>query len=208
MIRKVGILTLLATFLVGGYAAATGQYKTIKVYMEKVSLRLNGQTSATPIDVLSYNGTIYIPIRNVGQQLGGEVTWDHINRSVYIDFAKAKATGPIAAASMALYQYMLIEKNQVMEQFVELIQKKNYKDMTAQIERLTELDNLARSIGEFDLADLAAQMAFSAEVIRSGLETKKGTDYEIAVKLFLQTEADYTSYLGGLLGNVSTSSNK
>lgn len=206
MIRKIGILTLAAIFLAGGYATATGQYKTIKVYMEKVGIKLNGQQASVQPDAISYNGTIYVPIRSVGEALGGEVSWDSANRAVDIDFAKSKSASVVQVANRSIYQYMLIEKNQVMEQFVTLIEKKNYSGMTKQIARLQALQKLAKGIGDDKLEGYASQMAFSAEVIRSGLQSHKGKDYDIAVKLFMETETDYTDYLGEKLGATLDSS--
>lgn len=207
MIRKIGILTLTATFLAGGYAAATGQYKTIKVYMEKVGIRLNGQQAAVQPDAISYNGTIYVPIRSVGEALGGEVSWDSANRAVDIDFARSMGGNVLLVANRSIYQYMLIEKNQVMEQLVSLIEKKNYGGMTKPISRLQALQQLAIGIGDDKLESYISQMAFSADVIRSGLQSHTGKDYDIAVELFLKTETNYTDYLGERLGETPNSYN-
>lgn len=201
MIRKVGIITLLATFLLGGYAAATGQYKTIKVFADKVGIMLNGQPAGTMVDVLSHNGTIYVPINSIGDVLGGDVSWDAQNRTVAVDFAKTVGGQVVAASNADIYQYMAIEKNQIMGNLVSLIQKKNYAGMKKEIQRLQTLEIQAKNIGDEKMENLLAQMAFSAEVIRSGLETKKGKNYQTAVNLFLKAEADFTDHLQGLLTN-------
>ncbi|MFD0671638.1 stalk domain-containing protein [Cohnella sp. GCM10027633] len=199
MKRKVVILTLLATFVAGGYAAATGQYKTIKVFADKVGLRINGQLSSAQPDVLNYNGTIYMPIRAIGEAIGGDVSWNTEAREVRVDFAKSKSGRVVQVANRSVYQYMLIEKNQIMEQLVKLIPKKDYAGMKKQVERLQALDMLAAGIGDAKLAEYATQMAFSAEVIRTGLQSRKGEDYGTAVDVFLETESAFTDYLGDKL---------
>lgn len=81
---------LLGTILAGGTVwAATGMksidvmYNNIKIYMDGELVEpkdANGQT----VEPFIYNGTTYLPVRAVGNAIGKEVSWDGVEKVVYL----------------------------------------------------------------------------------------------------------------------------
>lgn len=195
MKRKIVILTLLASFLAGGYAAAAGKYKTIRVFVDQIAIKLNGGIYDSRTEALVYNGTVYLPIRDIGEELGGTVEWNSADRSVSINFERQLAEQFATQSRFSLYRYMMIEKNQVMLNMIKQVDKSDFKGMEKEILRLQALEKLAKGVGDTVLEKILSQMAFSAEVIRSGTQSKKGDDFDFAVGVFTQKESEFNSHV-------------
>lgn len=81
---------LVGTTIAGGTVwAATGMktidviYDNIKIYMDGDLVEpkdANGQT----VEPFIYNGTTYLPVRAVGNAIGKEVSWDGVEKVVYL----------------------------------------------------------------------------------------------------------------------------
>lgn len=72
------IVAIVAFILSTGYAIADGQFKNISVYFSKINMNVNGQPMELSRESIFYNGTIYMPLRDLSETLGAEVTWDDI----------------------------------------------------------------------------------------------------------------------------------
>ena len=78
-----------STIAGGGVWAATGMqtidvsFSDIKIFMDGEQIDpkdANGQT----VEPFIYNGTTYLPVRAVGNAIGKEVSWDGVNKVVYL----------------------------------------------------------------------------------------------------------------------------
>ncbi|MDF2960940.1 MAG: putative carbohydrate binding proteincopper amine oxidase family protein, partial [Paenibacillus sp.] len=67
-------------------AWAEGRYKTIEVFFDKINIKINGQQANLTKDSIIYDGSVYVPLKNLSELLGAEVSWDNANRSVNLDF--------------------------------------------------------------------------------------------------------------------------
>jgi uncharacterized secreted protein with C-terminal beta-propeller domain len=196
MKRKIIFITIISTLLLTGISVAKGHYSTIKVFMDQIQLRINGQLSSSPVDAMIYNGTVYLPIRTIGERMDGKVTWDGVSRTVDLDFVNPQSDSLIAAANVTIYQYIATEKNQIMTQLTSNIKNKKYQEMKEQIESLRDLEDLAVNLEDHVMMELLNKMTFSAEIIRSGLETKQlGLDYKLGTELFIESEKKLTTHI-------------
>lgn len=202
MIRKTSLLALVL-FLLAGYASAGGVYRKVEVYLDRIGLVLSGQQTGS-IDSIVYNGTVYLPIRKIGEALGGNVTWDPARRAVDIDFVDSQGELVAAATQQTTYQYLLLEKNRIMKDMVAQIQKNDYTAMKGSIERLKLLEKYCDDFEDASAKDYFAKMAYAGEVLRSGLESKNGGDYKLAMQLFLDSESKVTEYLANKIKSLET----
>lgn len=85
LFKKVTALLLIAVMSAGvGYAAGKGT--TITVFYDTVKkIMINGEDK-TPLDVkpFVYNGTTYVPLRYISEQLKTPVSWDEKTGTVYL----------------------------------------------------------------------------------------------------------------------------
>jgi hypothetical protein len=196
MKRKMILITILSTLLLTGVSVAKGHYQTIQVFIDQIQLRINGQLSSSPVDAMIYKGTVYLPIRTIGERMDGEVTWDGVSRTVDLDFIMPQSNSLVATANASIYQYIATEKNQIMTQLTSNIKNNKYLGMKEQIKSLQDLEDLAVNLEDNEMMELLNKMIFSAEIIRSGLETKQlGLDYRLGTELFIQSELQLTSHI-------------
>lgn len=195
MKRKIWISAAVLALLLSGSVLAQGQYKTIEVFFETFSLKINGQASSKPVEGLVYNGTIYLPVRSVGETMNAQVTWSNDDRSINIDFVRSDGDPVIQAADNSAYQYIAVEKNQIMERLIDSIRKSDDQGMKSQLSSLQQLEEMAGNMGDSRLKELFNRMVFSGEVIRSGLAKKNAKDYKLAARLFADAESAVTSHL-------------
>ncbi|CAN7747491.1 stalk domain-containing protein [Paenibacillus sp. LjRoot56] len=82
-LKGMGIGFVLISLLVGGSALAAGYKSTIEVLFNNVNLTVNGKKVAS--DNILYNGTTYIPLRDVADLLGKKVGWDQASNTASIN---------------------------------------------------------------------------------------------------------------------------
>lgn len=99
---------LAALVLVGAVpstlAAAAGKnitvYPGISIYIDDQKLNPT-DANGKPVEVFTYNGTTYLPVRAVSEALGQPIQWDGSSRSVYV--GKHNSTTPAAWLSQMEY---------------------------------------------------------------------------------------------------------
>ncbi|WP_274362491.1 stalk domain-containing protein [Paenibacillus thermotolerans] len=81
-----------------GGAAAADKLEQVLVYVQPdIKITLNGEMKKLEKSPLVYNGTSYLPLREIAAVTGAEVTWDEKNKTAHIN--SAAATAPPAANS-------------------------------------------------------------------------------------------------------------
>lgn len=74
---------VLSSFIAGGSVLAAGYNRTIEVLFNNVNLTVNGKKVES--ENILYNGTTYIPLRDVADLLGKEVGWDQASNTASIN---------------------------------------------------------------------------------------------------------------------------
>lgn len=185
MRTKVVVILLLLGMLLGGTLVwAEGKYKTIEVYMDRINVIINGQKLTLTKDSIIYNGTVYLPLRDLSDSLGAQVTWNEQNRSVALDFIKDQSATAFQASQKGLYQYINLENNQIMSLMIESLQANQMEPMKDVIARYESLRLLAVSLKDTKLAQIFEKLSVSAELIRSGWISKNLDDYYLAWTIF------------------------
>lgn len=85
MFKKITAMLLVIALSAGiGYAAGTG--KNITVYYDVIKKIIIDGADKTPTDVkpFIYEGTTYVPLRYISEQLGKPVFYDNATQSIYI----------------------------------------------------------------------------------------------------------------------------
>lgn len=96
--HRIGAMVLCGALLGGTAALAAGvTYKTIQVLYNDINLVVDGvpvtpkDANGVEVEPFVYNGTIYLPVRAVGEAIGKQVTWDGKTQTVYIGEAPGAA---------------------------------------------------------------------------------------------------------------------
>jgi DNA-binding protein YbaB len=150
-IAKNLVVTLLLILLMGcSVAFGVGYSKQITAYFYNIQVKLDGNPLKFSNEPFIYNDSVYIPLRDVSENLGIEVKWDGNTKTVYL--AK-KITTPSynnynnSYESYYKQQYTFIEKKSIKD-----IQKKlnddyeKYKDGEEDLEFKYSLDEKSRYI--------------------------------------------------------------
>lgn len=91
------LVTLVVVGIIPSAMAAAGKnvniYPEINIYMDDQKLNPT-DANGNPVEVFTYNGTTYLPVRAISEALGKPVQWDGSTRSVYI--GKHASTAPAA----------------------------------------------------------------------------------------------------------------
>src|SRR5690606_17139010 len=93
--------------LAGGTLAAQGKYEELKVYADFVKLEINGR-EYPDVRALVHEGTIYVPLRSIGERLGGATSWNMAEGKVQMDFIRSDGSTLIRHADQRLYQYIAL----------------------------------------------------------------------------------------------------
>lgn len=189
MKKKIAIGLTAGLLLFGGIAYAGGAYKTIEVFFERINVALNGQESALSKDSIFYNGSVYVPLRSLGEMLGAEVSWEDSNRTVHLDFLKDLKDDMYQASTQGLYQYMAMENNRLMKEMVTAFQTDDVSVMQSVISDYDHLIRLAGQLGDTDTQTSLEKMKAALELLRGGWESKNVDDYALAWTIYY-TNAD------------------
>jgi hypothetical protein len=179
------ILLVAALLLTSGIAIADGQYKKIEVYFSKINLNVNGQPLELSRESILYNGTIYMPLRNLTESLGAEVTWDDVNRSVNLDFIIDDASQLVfSSAKIGIYQYITIQNNDILNAMIDHFKKEDMNGMKDVLARYEQLRQVAVDLQDEEMALVIEKMQASGELMRSGYQSKSLNDYYLAWTIF------------------------
>ncbi len=183
--KRVIIVAIVAFILSTGYAIADGQFRNISVYFSKLNLNVNGQPMELSRESIFYNGTIYMPLRDLSETLGAEVTWDDTNRAVSLDFLlDNKGQSVFSAAKKGLYQYIAIENNTIMNQMINQFKMEDMNGMKIVLARYDNLRLMAGDLQDKELELIFEKMLASGELMRSGYQSKELDDYYLAWTIF------------------------
>lgn len=183
--KRVLIVAIIAFILSTGFAIADGQFKNISVYFSKINMNVNGQSMKLSRESIVYNGTIYMPLRDLSETLGAEVTWDDTNRAVNLDFLLYnKGQTVYSSAKKGLYQYIAIENNAIMSQMINQFKKEDMNGMKTVLARYDNLRLVAVDLQDDELENIFEKMMASGELMRSGYQSKELDDYYLPWTIF------------------------
>lgn len=116
IIRKV-ITTLIVVMLMGSSIAfGVGYNRQITAWFYNIQVKLNGGPLNFSKEPFIYNGSVYIALRDVSENLGLEVTWDDTTKTVYLaNNGTYTNTNTYNTPSNYNSQYVLIDKKSVNE---------------------------------------------------------------------------------------------
>ena len=94
--KNAAALALVGAIAAGGVVAgavATRQQITAELRPD-IGLTLNGQSQTLDKSIIAYNGTTYLPIRNIGELMGLDVDWNGTTQTVILNEQTGTATTP------------------------------------------------------------------------------------------------------------------
>lgn len=178
-----------------GIVWAEGKYKTIEVFLDRINLSLNGQVLPMNKDSIIYNGSVYIPLRDLSTILGAEVAWNDASRTVSLDFIKNQSNEAFQAGQVAMYQYITISNNRILSQIIDDFKNNRMDQMKEHISGFDGLNSIAVGLNDTSLTQLFEKIKVSAELIRSGWISKKLDDYYLAWNIFSANQLSLNTYL-------------
>lgn len=190
MKKKLLLMTITAGLLASsGVALASGRYQTIEVFFERINVALNGQQAPLSKDSMIYDGTVYVPLRSVGEMLDAEVSWDNENRTVHLDFLKDRKGDVYEASTRGIYQYIAIEHNRLLGKMIQYFKADDMDSMKNVIGEYDHLEEVAANLEDKKMAETLEKMQAAIEMVRSGWANKNVQDYSLAWTIFY-TNAD------------------
>lgn len=92
MKKKLILITLILTLLMGTWSIAFAAGKAVTAYVDpKVNIVINSakfvpydSDSGQQMDILIYNNRTYLPVRSIGEALDTKIGWDDKTKTVYI----------------------------------------------------------------------------------------------------------------------------
>ncbi|KEF40028.1 putative carbohydrate binding protein,copper amine oxidase family protein [Schinkia azotoformans MEV2011] len=63
-------------------------YKNVKAFISSINIVLDGKPIYLKADPLLIDGTTYLPLRDIGEAFGKQVTWDGVNNTIIIGQAE------------------------------------------------------------------------------------------------------------------------
>jgi hypothetical protein len=200
MKKKIMLSVAASLLMFGGVALASGKYQKIEVMFERIHVALNGQVSEISKDSILYDGTLYVPLRSMGEMLDAEVSWDNENRTVHLDFLKDRKGDAYQASTQSIYQYISIEHNRLLGSMIRYFKEDNMEAMKGIIGEYGHLQEVAANLGDEEMAVTFEKMSAAIELVRSGWAEKNVNDYSLAWTIFYtnadklnQTLKSYTS---------------
>jgi hypothetical protein len=196
-------LILIASIMVllfsGGVALAEGRYRQIEVYFDRINIAINGQASSLTKDSLIYDGTVYVPIRNLSELLGADVGWNNTDRTVTLDFIADKAILVNQSYQKGIYQYIAIEHNRMISTMITAFESNDNSSLRSVVVRYEELSKITDGLGNSTASELLKKLAAGTEMLRSGLENKNTDDYMLAWIIYRDSAASFNAILTSML---------
>jgi mevalonate kinase len=185
MRNKIIASTMAASLLLlGGAVWAEGEYKTVEVFFERVKVAINGQPSQIDKDSILYNGSVYIPLRSLGEMLGAQVSWEAATRSVHMDFLTDRTDELLQASNHSMFQYLAIRNNTVMNQLKSALTNNDTTAMKNVVQHYEEMRQIAEGLGETEMAASFNKLKAATELLRGGWESKNTDDYLLAWSIY------------------------
>lgn len=96
-IPMVFLVGILVGVMITGVVAAQTNLQVSAFLDNGISVIFNGQQKTLPsdMDIIIYNNRTYTPARFIAEELGAEVGWDPISRSVMITWEEPEVTEPV-----------------------------------------------------------------------------------------------------------------
>ncbi len=104
-----GLLT--TALLAGGTAYASTGSKTIEVIYDNIKIFLDGEeiqpkdADGDIVEPFVYNGTTYLPVRAIGNAIGKDVSWDGVEKVVYLGSKPGSAESWLDVCGPYQYSY-------------------------------------------------------------------------------------------------------
>lgn len=179
----------------GGVVWASDSFKQIGVYFEKIQLNINGQYTPLTKEAIIYEGTVYVPLRELGQRLGATVSWSPEVQAVNFTFSAKNWTALNLAGRKGLYQYIMMENDSIMKSMTEALRN---DDMELLKQAPVRYDQLAKFAAELEardtensganIAGLLSKIRTAAELLHTGWAARKLDDYYLAMDIFQSNE--------------------
>lgn len=194
-------VVILLSLLFSGLAWGQGKYQKIEVFFDSISLQINGRQAPMSQSSIIYNGSVYVPLRNMSEALGAQVGWDSASRSVFLEFLQDRSNAVVKASQHGVYQYAALENNRILGRLTEHIKADDTKGMRSDIEAWGTLREIADDIGDDAMASYIDRMMSSAELLRSGWEAKNFDEYSLAWTAFKSSASMLNAHLKSKLGS-------
>jgi hypothetical protein len=194
--KMAAVAAALLLFLAGGGVVwASSNYKQIGVYFEKIQFIINNQYVPLTKEAIIYEGTVYVPLRDLGVRLGAAVRWNPEQQAVEYTFSPNKWTALNLAGRKGLYQYIIIENDSIMRSMAEALRSDNMdllKEAAVRYDQLvkfaTELEARDRQSADYEIVQLLTKIRAAAELLHTGWMARNLDDYYLAMDIFQTNE--------------------
>jgi hypothetical protein len=182
--KFVTTLAVAGFLALGGSAWAEGKYSTVKVYFEKLNMAINGQQVETSKESLLYNGSVYVPIRNLSELLGAEVVWNDLTRTVDLNFIADQSNELFTASQKGVYQYIALQNNLNTRDLIKMFNDNNFQGMEQVVARFEQISKLAADIDDPETSLFIDKMKASMVLLQTGWANKEFDEYMIAWNIY------------------------
>lgn len=198
MNKKMAAAMAILLILAGGgavWASGSSTYKEIGAYFEKIQLGINNQYVPISREAIIYEGTVYVPMRELGIRLGAEVSWNPEIQAVEYTFTPNRWSALNLAGRQGLYQYIIMENDSIMRSMAEALRSDDLDLLQEAAERYdrlvrfaTELDEHDRERDLSDIVEWLTKIRAAAELLHTGWATRNLDDYYLAMDIFQSNE--------------------
>ena|GEM_PF-2412006 len=198
MNKKMAAAMAILLILAGGgavWANGSSTYKEIGAYFEKIQLVINNQYVPISREAIIYEGTVYVPMRELGIRLGAEVSWNPEIQAVEYTFTPNRWSALNLAGRQGLYQYIIMENDSIMRSMAEALRGDDLDLLQEAAERYDRLVRFATELNEHDrerdLSDIVewlTKIRAAAELLHTGWATRNLDDYDLAMDIFQSNE--------------------
>ncbi len=109
--RTQGVIAgiLIGAVCTGGAVFAKSGAETIEAVYDNIKIFIDGEqldprdANGQPVEPFIYNGTTYLPVRAVGEAIGKDVSWDGVEKVVYLGAKPGEAENWLSVCGP--YQY-------------------------------------------------------------------------------------------------------
>lgn len=186
---------VLAFLLMSTTVWAEGQYRTIEVFFAKIDIAVNGKSMELSKQSIVYDGSVYVPLRNLSELMGAKVSWDDANSAVHLDFIYDQNEQLFNASQNSLYQYIALEHNLIMKDMIEYFNNDDMDAMKSIIERYRQLRSLAQNMHDADVMLVLDKLTAAIEIVRSGWSNKDLDEYYLAWSIYTKNVANLNKLL-------------
>jgi hypothetical protein len=183
---------------------AESRLAQIDVLFDRIQIAINGQQTEMSRDSIVYNGSIYVPLRNLSELLGAEVSWDAATETVNLDFIPDSGSKLLVNASLTgMYQYIAVQNNQIIKDMIGYFKAKDSQGVGTAVERYGVLKKIADDMQDKNMSQLFDKLRASSELIRGGMESDSLDEYYIALTMYNSYAEALNTYLKTTIAAVS-----